>query len=288
MCFRKATKQGYAEAHFFLGALYDAGSGVSQDYAVEPAFCASCLLCYRLPVGIGMIEAAMRPVTLVRGMLFVVALGFAVAFTAPTEAQPPQTCEVSPPRPDGKTVWDLVGAGLVTGPLPALGEFASRTLGFGGRALEMAEARAYVRKLNWELVAIEEGHPCEPVFKPEDSFLASLLYPAIWGNPFAFQADIIGIDGALQFQQLAAERALARGIFPEKYKHELQAIKTFRAKLMPPRIEAETVKKTLEMILQFEEEVPPGTRFVFWHNIQGEYLLGVTHGLKKKEGEGGS
>lgn len=131
-------------------------------------------------------EAAIRPVTLVRGVLFVVALGFAAAFAAPTEAQPPQACKGFPPRPDGKTVWDLVGARLVTGPLPALGEFASRTLGFGGRALEMTEARTNVRMLKWELVAILVDQPCEPVFNSEDWLLA-MLVPKLWDNALSYQ-----------------------------------------------------------------------------------------------------
>lgn len=187
-------------------------------------------------------DAAMTSARLMRGWLFVVALLFAAALAAPTEAESPKGCEVSPPRPDGKTVWDLVGDGLVTGPLPALGEFASRTLGFGGRALEMTEARTYVRTLNRELEAFFYGQPCtrgDPESNSEDPILAPLL----WDNAPAFQNRILGIVEALE-------------IFTPMDKHELQSIRTLRAKLMPTPLE------TPEQIRKFIQENSPGTRFI--------------------------
>lgn len=57
---------------------------------------------------------------------------------------------------------------------------------------------------------------------------------------------------------------MAHGILPEKYGRELQAIKTFRAKLMPTRLE------TPEQIRKFKRENPPGTRFTT-KNKNGKY-----------------
>jgi len=184
---------------------------------------------------------AMTPAKLMRGLL-IVALLFVAVSAASTEAQTLDGCEVSAPRPDGKTLWDLVGDGFVTGPLPALGKFASRTLGFGGRALEMMEARIYARTLNHELEAFSDGQPCA-LSDPESNLDDPILVPLLWDNAPAFQKRILGVVAALEF-------------LPPMNKRDAQSISTLRARLMP------TPLQTPEQIRIFIQRHPSGTRFI--------------------------
>lgn len=175
-------------------------------------------------------------------LLFGVAIAFTAMLAISTEAGTLRGCEVSPPRTDGKTIWDLAGSGLITGPLPALGEFAARTLGFGGRALEMAQARIYVRTLNRELEAFFRGGPCTRD-DPESNSEDPILTPLLWDNGAAFQNRKLGIVDALEFS-------------PQMDKHELKAVKTLVSKLMPTPLESP------EQIRTFIRENPSGTRFI--------------------------
>ena len=78
-----------------------------------------------------------------------------------TEPQPRPSQPGAAEQQQGPSVWDLASQGLLTGPIPAVGELAGRTpiLGEFVQTPRITQARNYVRALDRDLVRVLQNNP---------------------------------------------------------------------------------------------------------------------------------
>ena len=200
------------------------------------------------------------------------ARGLALPGVVEDEA-PIETAEggVLPPGPGGQTVFELAGAGLVTGPLPAAGEFFGRTPGLGGPAPEMTRARNFVPLLQRELVRVLQNNPRYAEGERKAIEAEINIAPRFFDDAAAFQQRLIGIDDALEIRlRNALKTGSSENVGRIERTHALNvanALEQFRKNLLPPKFEKE------EDAIGFALASPPGTKFTVFDELQRAWII---------------
>lgn len=156
-----------------------------------------------------------------------------------------------------KTVWELAGEGLITGPVPIVGRLIGRVPGLGGPAPEMTTAKSYVTVLKRDLVRTLQNNP-----KFADAERKAIekeidIGPQLFDDPEAYKQRVIGIADALEVRidsmtRIAASKTTGRE--QRKWaRNGITAIENFLGALLPPRVQTEADA------LEFIENNPPGT-----------------------------
>lgn len=179
--------------------------------------------------------------------------------------------DVLPSGPGGRTVFELAGAGLVTGPLPAAGELIGRTPGLGGPAPEMTRARNFVPLLQRELVRVLQNNPRYAEGERKAIEKEIDITPRFFDDPAAFQQRLIGIDDALEIRlRNALKTATSEKVGRIERTHAMNvanALEQFRKNLLPPKFEKE------EDAIEFALSSPPGTKFTVFDELQRAWVI---------------
>lgn len=161
------------------------------------------------------------------------------------------------PTTSGKTVFDL--AGLITGPVPAAAEAASRTplVGQVFRAPQITQARTFMSQAQRDLVRVLQNNPRFAEGERRAIEKEVDISPSVFDDPNAFKDRMIGVDDALSNRlKNALNTAQSNRVGKEERIQAMNianAIVNFRELLgVPPRVK--TVKDA--------EELMPGTLFI--------------------------
>lgn len=176
-----------------------------------------------------------------------------------------------PTGPGGQTVFELAGAGLVTGPIPAAGELIGRTPGLGGPAPEMTRARNFIPLLQRELVRVLQNNPKYAEGERKAIEKEINIAPRFFDDSAAFQQRLIGIDDALEIRlQNALKTATSEKVSSQERVHAMNvanALQQFRSNLLPVKFEKE------EDAIEFALSSPPGTKFTVFDEAQRTWVI---------------
>ncbi|KKL71583.1 hypothetical protein LCGC14_2093470, partial [marine sediment metagenome] len=192
-------------------------------------------------------------------------------FTEDVEPTEVAEGDMLPSGPGGQTVFELAGAGLVTGPIPAIGEAVGRTPGLGGPAPEMTRARNFVPLLQRDLVRVLQNNPRYAEGERKAIEAEINIAPRFFDDPAAFQQRLIGIDDALEIRlRNALKTASSEKVGSQERTHAMNvanALQQFRSNLLPTKFEKE------EDAVEFALSAPPGTKFTVFDEAQKAWII---------------